>query len=552
MSYTAEQYAAAIARAQAAGDSEAVADLQERAKGAGTIGSQRPAATPPEGAKPFQRASGRGPVLAGAGDALLKTIFGVSGLFGGNSPETKAVLREMEAEKEADPEKGWRTGGEMGGNLLATAIPGGAAAKAIQGAKWLPRAIAPIAAAAGSGAATELATAPGQGDSWGEQMASKGEQALHAGAMGGALAGGAKVLGKTLGLTGMFKATPEAEQLFRQGINPSLQQGAAGKTGRVIGSLTSGVTDLKPRLRDEAANAVMRRATEGKVDFPEGTGENFMRGANDYVQGQYANLWDGKKINLSPTHREAVILKGSRVPSDMVGIDEARQAGGILRNRMGEAENNYRMNYETFNDKFRKPLSADAFSDKNSPEVTRRLSESRDLLDKIVTRKGLSKTERVRLEELNNLNFDTKRIEEATSGVNMGKEGVDINRLATAYTKMLNEGRAMGNTTYDDIVAPAARVIGNTPNQHMGRSLRQAAIRLGLPVGAAAAAGGMGPAAIAGAVPIGISLLGQTPKGAKYLLGQNEWQRKLAEELAARSGKIGGIVGSTLTDQEEY
>ena len=158
----------------------------EGGQGAGAgVGTGQPLQTAPAAQETFQRAGGYGPTMAGVADAGIKGYIGLKQLVGMGSEDDKGILEQMRQEKAADPESGWRTGGDVLGNIAATAIPGSAAARGIQGAKMLalfPK-LASLLGAGGSSAATEFALAPGEGDSYGEQLLRKSKEAAKAGAL---------------------------------------------------------------------------------------------------------------------------------------------------------------------------------------------------------------------------------------------------------------------------------------------------------------------------------------------------------------------------------
>lgn len=550
---TTKQLQSALQRAQAAGDTAAVQDLSERLGLGGSPQAAQP--SPPEAAKPFARAGGYGPTVAGIGDSAIKTFLGAKQLVGLESEDDKRVRKMMEEEHEADPEKGWRTAGEVVGDIAQTAIPANYAAKGIQGAQLLanfPK-LAAILGAGGSGAATELVTSHGEGDTYGEQLLSKVKQAAKAGATAAAITGGISAVAKPL--TGLFKATPEAERLYAQGINPTLQQGAAGFPGKYIGGLTAGVRDVKGRIKDEGAEAILKRATEGKVSVGSGTGSEYADAARNYVSNEYDVLWANKRIQLSPKQREALVSAAGRLPSDGRGKRAATEATGIVEDLFGVeqgkaiAQTNYPLNPKTWREEFRSKLTNAAMG--ADDDVKRRLLDVREEADKLITLKRLSPAEKARLSEVNRLNFDATRLEEAIAGGGQAKEGIDFRRLNTAYSRMLNQGRSMGNTTYDDIVAPTTRVLDNTPNQNMARSLKAAVGKLLLPTAAAAGMGGLGTAAGVATIPYAISLMGQFPGGARKLLGQEAWQKALADKIRRYSGPIGGTLGAAMTDSGE-
>jgi hypothetical protein len=85
----------------------------------------------------------------------------------------------------------------------------------------------------------------------------------------------------------------------------------------------------------------------------------------------------------------------------------------------------------------------------------------------------------------------------------------------------------------------------------MARSLKAAVGKLLLPTAAAAGMGGLGTAAGVATIPYAISLMGQFPGGARKLLGQEAWQKALADKIRRYSGPIGGTLGAAMTDSGE-
>lgn len=525
----------------------AAATARLHAGGSGPL----PATGAPAAPQTFQRAGGYGAGSAGVNEAVIKATLGLKQLIGLGTPEDQAVLREIELEQQADPQQGLRTTGNIAGNMVLTALPAGGLAKSIQAVKGLGRA-APLLAAAGSAAGVEGAIAPVEGDGYGEVLLNKSKEAAKAAAMGGAFHAGTSALAKPI--TGLFKAKPEAAALYKEGINPTLQQGAAGAPGQFIGGLTAGMQNLRTRLNDEGAEAILKRATEGKVSMREGTGEEFAQAARKYVGDQYDNLWAGKRIQLSPRQREALVSVAGKLPPDGRGAKAAAEAADIVADLFGVeggksiARTNFPLNPQTWRQEFRNKLTQAAMGSDDA--VKARLLSVRDVADDTITLKNLTPAEKVRRLEVDKLNFDATRLEEAVSGGKQATEGIDISRLNRAYSKMLKQGRSIGNTTYDEIVAPMARVADATPNQNTARSAWAAARKVaGLGAVGAVAGGGPGMAAILAPAAI-VSAAGQTGVGARHLLGQENWQKSLADLLRRGQSSASGAAGSTFTAQE--
>lgn len=534
-----------------------MAALEARATGAAPAGggSTTPApAAPQDQSKPFERAGWGGAIGAGVAGSVIKAGYGVKQLFGGLDAEDRAVLAEVRKEEDADP-KGFQRGvGGFAGDVAMLAAPAGALAKATMARQALGK-FAPAAAAFVSGAGTEGLVSVGGGDTYGQQMANKGINALQAGATGAAVQG---VLGGALRTaTGLFKAKPEAEKLFAQGINPTLQQGADTGWGRFVGGLASGSGSVRDRQEQEVANWVTRRATEGNVSLPRATGREAVQATDTYIDDAYSKLWRGKRVQLSPTEVSNAQQAAQQLNVRGQNAHEASDAGRVVANLMGNTgDTNRNMKVSTLMDNYINKLSSNIELEKN-PEIQRRLMAARESLVTNVRDKSLTPAEAQRLIEINTRNFDLERMKEATKGSGGELEGMSLSKLAAAYSKH----KMPTNTTMDDGLAPALRVIGATPTQDEARAAKVTWQRI---LGAGAGAGlGYGVAGPAGPAAMGAlyatSALGQSEKGAKFLMGQTSSQKKLANflrqqgprvTLPAASGLSGGLTLATLPEDE--
>lgn len=547
---TVEQLQAAIARAQAANDEPAVRDLQKRLQNAQGQGPTGVGATPPgpsglRGQETFQRAGGYGPVLAGVADAGIKGYLGLKQFFGGLDDEERGVLQQQKLEEEADPEGGWRTAGQVGANIAATAIPGAKAGKLLTAAR--APFLSGVGAAGVVGGATEGLLTPGEGDTYGEQMASKGGNALKATLA--AMAGQTVLGGAGKAVSGMFKAKPEAEALFKQGINPTLQQGAEGKAGRWIGGLTSGATDVRRRQEREVADALMNRVTEGNVSAADDIGRGYYQSAKKYIGDEYDQLLDKKRFPISPTTRTAVSQAATDINATGQFQVEAGKAGAAIANIMGDAQRNINVGHTKLRDQYLTPMARTAYAEQNE-EIRRRILAARDTLIQRSRQTRLTADEQTRLRELDSLNFDLQRVREAVAGAAGEKEGISLLKLASAYGKKSDAATKVGNTTEAELVGPATRVLGSTPRQDEARTGYVVARRIGAPLlmGGAAVASGNPLLTVPLAGAYGVSALGQSAKGSKFLLGQNDWQREMAEYLRNLPG-LTGIGASGLVEE---
>jgi len=534
---------------------QALARARARARAAqGQAAAAQPAAS--EGpSEPFQRAglAGGSPMVAGLGDSAIKAYLGVKQLIPGVglNENDQLALKGMAQEREEDPEKGWRTGGEVLGNVAMTAIPAHHLTKAIQGSR-LAAAVgkaAPYLATAGAAGGTEFVTSVGTGADQLEQVGDKLINAAKAAVI-------APVLQKTLGGLGRliaqpFKAKADAAKLFEQGVNPTLQQGAETGWGRFVGGLASGSSKVRDRQEAEVLDAVTRRATEGQRSAMGGTGAEHLRTAQGYVEDIYSGLIDGKRFNLSPSVRQRMAQAAGEVNKQGQFLREAAEAGAEVGNVMGNSATNMRIGGERLRKQMLTPL-ADAREAASNAVARDRIGAARDILKEEVLLKGLNPQERARHAQADVLNFDVSRLREAVG--KMGEdEGVTLSRLANAYGGMTNQARSIGNKTEEELIGPALRVLGRTPTQDEARALKVTLQRLAAP-GALAAAGTVAPKLAAVGAPFyGISLAGQTVGGAKALLGQTEAQKRFAEMLRryAESGRTGAVMGATAFPGEE-
>jgi hypothetical protein len=164
----------------------------------------------------------------------------------------------------------------------------------------------------------------------------------------------------------------------------------------------------------------------------------------------------------------------------------------------------------------------------------------------------LNSAERARIAELDSLNFDLSRMREATRGANAEDYGMQLSRLSSAYAKNAEGAAKVGNTTELDLIGPARRVLGATPRQDEARSSLVTARRIAAPVllaGGGAAAGGLTGALAVPAALYGVSALGQTARGAKHLLGENDWQKAMAQAL--RSQRAQALMGGVAASQDD-
>lgn len=524
-----------------------LAELEARAGGQATTPAGGPVQPRQETPKPFERAGGYSAFTAGLAEAGIKGALGIKQLFGGLSEENKAVLRQIEEENKNDPEGFKRGAGEFVANLATTLIPGGAAAKTAKAAGLVKT----LAKAGATAAGTEAVLGVGEGDTYEQQMLSKLENAAKAGATGAAASG---VLGGAAkAYKGMFSAKAEVGDLIKQGIVPTLAQGADGAVGRFVGGLTSGATNVRNRQEQQIANAILHKATNGAVDLPQATGREIYDAAKHYVGSQYDELFGNKRFQLSPKVAGQVQAEAQKLNNAGQFMGAATKAGQAVQEVMGNTGvTNRNLSNKGLVERYLNPLSKAAYAEADEGVRERIIAARKVIIDQVRNAK-LTKAERAKLEDVDVRNFDVSRIREAIRGSEGLDEGITLNRLTAAYSKKSMEG----NDTLDTLLAPARRVLGDTPRQDEARTLKQIMGRIAMGaaplVGGGALVGAGTPAAVLGGGLYGLSALGQTQTGAKALLGQYNSQKALAEFLRKNANLIpslGAGVGTYATDED--
>ena len=538
---------------------KALALARARARAAAVVGqgAPAPAAAPPDTPEaapaPFQRsASGglfggdAGPVRAGIADSAIKGYMGLKTLAGGLDKQDQDVLHLMEEEHKADPEYWKRTGGEAMGSVAQLAIPGGAV-KSMAVLPALAKAIASrsgaatgaIAAGAGISGLSGLALNPGTGDSWGDQLVDKAKKSVEDSALGGVLSTGGQVLKRAV--TKMFTPKPEAQGLFDQGVNPTLQQGGDSWLARTIGGLTSGAARVKQRQDREVLESYVKQYVAPGLD-PAGMSLSEINGmARRLINADRDGIFQGKSFSLSPTDRSAIIraVAGPRgTPTDVT--TEALRSFPTLGDAMQSGNNVPRMGpdrmmeiRQRFQDAIDRHPSGPG-STRVSNMAKENLIAAKDKFDQLVRDPKLNADEALRLATNGDQYKYFKRMQEASLTAPSHKNVRAEHLMQQFAEKDINQtgGQSfseLADPALEHLLGPAMRVIGETPTQDMVRSL-VTGVKRAAPVAAAGLAGG-GPAALAMAPAYGVSLLGQSAAGSRFLFGQNDWQKAMANHL---------------------
>ena len=533
----------------------ALALASARARAAATGGQGVPA-TPtapqdaPEAAPaPFERAAGKGagPARAGVADAAIKGYLGLKQFVGGLDKDEQGVLEQMKLEADADPEGGWRTAGEVGGNIAMTALPGVGAARNVLGARAGARALpgaltaigtklGPVSGGAVSSGLASLALTPGKGETFAEQMNDKGDAAVKDAALGGVFGLGGRVLKKWA--TKMFTPTPEAQTLFDQGVSPTLQQASNNWFGRSVGGMSSGAARTKSRQDREILESYVKQYVMPGVDTKGMTLSEINKLASELIDADRIGILGGKTFKLGNTERIAILRAMSGPPGTQRDVtSEALKSFPGLGDAM-QSTNPVRMGYGRFNDirgRLQDAISSQPGNTRVSIVAKKSLIKARDKFDELVRDPALSPDEALRLATNDQQYKYFKRLQEASETAASHKN-LRVEHLTQQFAeKAKQSGDARQFAEMDDpalkhLLEPAMRVIGETPNQNQARAFFTTAKRALMPVAATAGAFSGGPA-MALAPLYGLSLAGQFAPTTRAMFGQTDAQKALAKYL---------------------
>lgn len=455
---------------------------------------------------------------SGINDSMVKAVSGIKQLIGQGGENDKLVAEQIKRERADDPHPNFRTGGDIGMSVATTALPGTALSKSLA-ARGISN---PIANSALTSAIQSLILNPAeQGDSYLETMANKGKDALKAAAAGGLTTG--LLQGATKAVTGLFRPTAEAEQLMRQGVNPTLQQGAESKIGKFIGALTSGVTKIKDRQGKEVMEAAARRVMPGQA-VDDLTSAELADEAIQRIQRDYGAAYAGKTFTLSNANRAALnnVVSNARIRND-----SRQMAFESLESVFPQTRNTLRMGADKmteYRQVIQDQIDALPGSTVQERQAKQALIAVKDKFDELVRNPKFNPDEMANLRNIDSRNFEAKRLVEAADSVG-GQRNMRVEDLMGAYKKLApgTQFATEQAPAQAQLLGPALRTIGSEPTQHAARATMVAGAKL---AGGAAALKLAAPVA---APLYGISLAGQTAPGARFLFGQQSWQPSFAE-----------------------
>lgn len=530
------------------------ARLQSAAKApAATPVAATPVQTPPD---VNTRAGGYGAADAGVAGSTIKGWIGLKDaeraalpgmaslrekLGGASAAEDKAVVNEIKAEEEREPFPKSRAWGGFVGNTGATAGLAPAAGAVYSGVKAGLPGVMKILAAPTSGAVVSGAQGallePGTPE---EKLAA----AKHDAAWGAGLAGTMKALGKTA--TGLFRPSAEAKSLMSQGVTPTLQQGADSPIGRFIGGLTSGAVDVRNRQNQEVMDALLKRIAPG-IDFAEMNVPERVKILSAHFNGEpggatgaYEAILGGKKFSLTNQARSDIWgaargPRGTQAGATQLGTQAMSDTGAALNASNPVTMKSGKLReYQNLLDDAVNRFSAEGGVMQGLAKTN--LAKARLKFNELVRDPSLSAEELASLKVLDAQYGDFLRFADAAS-----KPGFHVkprvSQVLQSYSDMAPSKSSFAiaeNPTQSELLEPAARTMGLTPNQDEARSLISAIKRAGkiATTGAVAAGAGVGnPLGIALAPAYGISLAGQTGPGARALFGETGKQKALAEYI---------------------
>lgn len=524
---------AALRAADAAGDAPAATAIAKRlqmapqtaATGAAGTTPQPAAVSAPEG---MLKADGSSDIwdrmrygLAGSG---IQAYLGLKQSLGHTlTPEEQSTLKMSEADvnNSGFAGKAAKLVGDVGqGVAAALAVPEVGIVKA------LPKLLRMSLGGAGMSAATTPVDSTNSSDVYDGKMANAAVAAAAGPVLGGAVKG-AKALG-----TGLFSASKDAADLMAQGINPTLRQGAATGWGRFVGGLTSGFADSNGRQEQEVLDNLTNGISNGAVSAPGATVGQRLGMLGPAVSQAYQTILGGKRFPMNNAIRDDMLQQGDNI--GQTGgrfLSQVKDARKVLDNVVGSDRNSTSMGIDKLQQNYQQPLQT-AISDADDDKVKQALIAAKNVLINQSRNSKLSPDELSSLGDVDSRYFDLMRLKEAG---NINDTGVDIPKLVKAY----EGGPGMDvigaqNNTNDSLIGPLSRSIGTTQQKEASRTAMNMGRRMiapGLAVGGGLATGATGPVAALAAPFYGLSALGQTAGGAKYLLGQYPWQKNLSGAL---------------------
>lgn len=444
--------------------------------------------------------------------------LGVKNLLGKLDPEEQNVLAQSNADLENSgfAGKAANLGGNVAGGIAATML-----APQVTLPSYFVRSAPYVKAALGSGAMAGVSTPASDQENI---LASKAKEAGKAAALGPAVLAGGQAVAKAG--TGMFKATQDAIDLIRQGVVPTLQQGAESPWGRFVGGLTSGFTDVRGRQEKQLLDALTERASGGQIHAPDATAGERVAMLNSSIGNDYDQVLSKKLFPMTGKIRDEALQQADNIKkSGGRFIDQQSEARGILDNIIGSDRNAVRLRSDTLRNDYLDRIQS-AIQPSNDPLVNEALLSAKNIIVTKSRNSRLTPQELQALQEIDSRYYDMMRLRDASKGAGAQETGVDIKRLADAYGKGPGaDVIGAANATNESLIGPLVRTVGSTPRQDEARTLLNTGKRI-------AVAGAANAAIPQLAAPLyALSAAGQTSRGAKALFGQYDVQKSLKAAL---------------------
>lgn len=546
---TREQLMQALRAADAAGDAAAAMAIARRLSG----GQSAPASTQQAPSTPLEAPGVTGPGGAafgivpksgkgrkydpdplgkmgvGVANAGIEAYLGGKQLFKDLDSEEMDVLKM--SRKDVEEAGGYGGLGRVAGNTGLVVAGTVAAPARLQKALAFVRGAAPIATPAVVSGAQSFALTPVENQE--NKYLAKAWEGVKGAAAAAALTAGGRLFKKTL--TQPFKPSADAEALMAQGVYPTLQQGAESRVGQVIGGLASGSKTVPRRQAQEVLDAATARMTGGRASLPGGTLNERVGVVDDVIGKDYEALTGGKMFPMTKAIREDAIkaAKSAEQPGGRFRL-EANEAEKLVSNVVGESSTATRMKFGKLVKDYLQALD-DAASTSSKDRVKEAVAKARDVIVQRSRNSQLTPDELAKLQEIDSRYFDLMRLKEASQGAGGHETGVSIRKLAESYGRVPG---VAGNATDQELIGPAYRMLAKTESENAARGTLlnwRRAFGLGTLGAGAAATGMVGPTAAALAPMYGISMAGQTKPGARYLMGDYNWQRNLRSALESEA-----------------
>lgn len=513
--------------------------------GAGSPAPQQTPQKPSEG-----RSLGKS-IRAGLANTGIQAWLGAKQLFTDLSPEEQKVRKISNDEANED------TAGKITnflGDVALTAIPGaGAGARAAKLATALPKAAQAASAVLASGAGQGLVSSALEAtDNRSDRAGKFAKDAMMGAAVNGVVGLGAK------GLTKAFTPTVDAQKVFDVGGNPTLYQGADSWIGKQVGGLTNNIFDNSKRQGKEALNATIEELAPGVRNAKY---RDSLKELNDMVKIGYDQAIPSQRYVRTKDFeslRDALspIMRSKDRPMTTKEIEAIFQGDTKGRYMSSWEVQKYRQDIQNAIDQATQAGKINPRSSGTDREVAETLIRARDIFDQKIRMKGATKDQLALLTTTDQQNILAKKLRELLNSASK-QDDVSVRNVRDLY-KGDSPHTALVSATGDSklhrrVLDPFNDVMGDASSFEVPRAFRAAAGSALKGAGLTwAGVNSLGPL---GLLPVsaayGISMLGQTAKGSRFLFGQEQWQKKLADKIRLAGDKYNVKGANVLMNLDE-